>query len=341
MEKLTFGVRLPVAGPLAKADAIDRVSESAVALGFSTLWVHDFIVWNRFLDRAHISTGSLEAVEAASDGPPIFYESLTNLAYLAGLTRKSTINLGIAVLCLPYRNPIVAARQVANIDVLSRGRLVLGVGVGAPKNRQNQDFEVLGISRSDKYERTGEYLKVMREIWTKDVSTFQGSYAQFGPTEFFPKPVQKPYPPVWFGGWGPKTLALLAELGDGWIPGLMPPEALPPKIDEVHRLAAEFGRGHVRFTVAIEITASIGRTRDDAHRLSDATVRSMTEGFPLSLDEAYRSALVGSAEDVRKKVKEYAAVGVSHFELKFVYPTVDQLIEQMTLFSEEVIGRIA
>src|SRR3990172_4362821 len=99
MAKAEFGVRLPVAGPLAGPEPIKRVARRAEELGFDALWVHDFIAWTTFQDRTHVSCGSLEAVEAAGDVPPQFFESITNLAYLAGITER--IRLGVAVLCLP------------------------------------------------------------------------------------------------------------------------------------------------------------------------------------------------------------------------------------------------
>lgn len=106
MTKAEFGVRLPVAGPLATVAAIKTIAHAAEGLGYDTLWVHDFIGWTKYQDRTHVSCGSLDAVQAAGeDYPPVFFESITNLAFLAGIT--STVRLGVAVLCLPFRNPVI------------------------------------------------------------------------------------------------------------------------------------------------------------------------------------------------------------------------------------------
>jgi alkanesulfonate monooxygenase SsuD/methylene tetrahydromethanopterin reductase-like flavin-dependent oxidoreductase (luciferase family) len=108
-----FGVRIPVAGPLASRQGITRSAQEAERLGFDTLWVHDYLVWNRLLDSIHISCGSKEAfLEAVDrvDYEPTFFESITNIAYLAGITER--IRLGIAVLCLPYREPLFTAKQI-------------------------------------------------------------------------------------------------------------------------------------------------------------------------------------------------------------------------------------
>src|SRR5215813_4594750 len=141
----SFGVRMPCAGALATPDNMREAAQAAERLGFDSLWVHDYIIWTKALDRIHISCGSREAVEAAGpDYPPVFYESISNLAFLAGVTE--TIKIGLGVLVLPYRDPGVTAKQLATVDALSKGRLILGVGQGAAKSTQNVDFEVLGIS---------------------------------------------------------------------------------------------------------------------------------------------------------------------------------------------------
>ena len=140
---MQFGIRLPVSGPLATPDAITRVAVEAERLGYDVVWVNDFIAWTTYQNSTHVSSGSLEAVEnAGPDAEPTYFESLTTLSYVAGVTHA--IKLGIAVLCLPFRNPIIAAKQVANVDVLSGGRMILGIGVGAAKSTHNVDFEVLG-----------------------------------------------------------------------------------------------------------------------------------------------------------------------------------------------------
>lgn len=336
-------MRLPVAGPLASKHAIETTALAAADLGYRAVWVHDFIVWTRELDRKHISCGSLEAVES-SDPPPIFHESLTNLAFLAGVTSGRDIRLGVAVLCLPYRNPIIAARQIANIDVLSDGRLILGVGVGAPQDTGNRDFEVLSTPRAGRYERTEEYVRTMTTIWTDDVSTFSGEYVMLPPTEFFPKPIQKPKPPIWIGGSGPKARRMVATFGDGWLPGLtMRPPDFPEKIDEIRGIAQEIGRADFDLEVGIEITgASIATSSSEARRSANRTLESVVRGYgggshgSVTIDGLLEFTLIGSPDEINQKVDAYVANGVDHFELKFVYHSLAHLLEQMELFSEQV-----
>lgn len=331
-----FGVRLPVAGPLANVEAVRTVASEGEALGYDALWVHDFIAWTKYQDRTHVSCGSVEAVEAVGDTQPIFFESLTNLAFLAGITK--TIRLGVAVLCLPFRNPIVAAKQVANIDVLSDGRVILGIGVGAAKITHNVDFEVLGVPRDDKYMRTREYFRVMREIWTKDQPSFEGKYIKMPPTEIYPKPVQKPHPPIWVGGGGPKSVDIAATYGTGWIPPWIPPEQYPGRIRELKELARQKGRGEVDFTIATEVYVCTAPSTEEAWRHARRTLGVLPEGFaedatPQAIEA---SGLVGSTDEVREKLATYVDAGVKHYEMKFIYHNVDHLLTQMRLFAEEI-----
>ncbi len=337
MRRTEFGVRLPVAGPLANVEAIRTVAQHAEALGYDAVWVHDFIAWTRFQDQTHVSCGSVETVEAAgADNPPVFFESLTNLAFLAGIT--TSIRLGVAVLCLPFRNPIVTAKQVACVDMLSGGRLILGIGVGAAAVTHNVDFEVLGVPRNDKYSRTRDYFKAMREIWTKEKPSYSGRFISFPETEIYPKPAQKPFPPVWVGGGGPKSVDIAAEFGTGWIPPWIPPEQYPERIRALKDLAREKGRGDVDFSIATEVYVCVAKTTEDAWSTARRTLGVLPEGFaedatPQAIES---TGLVGSAKDVREKLERYVDAGVRHYEMKFIYRDVPGLLEQLRLFGAEI-----
>lgn len=343
--KAEFGIRLPVGGPLANTADIARSARRAEALGYDAVWVHDFIVWTHKQDETHVSCGAAELVH--DDTVPIFYESLTNLAYLAGITER--VKLGVAVLCLPYRNPIVAAKQLANIDQLSSGRLILGVGPGGAKDGHNRDFEVLGIPRRDKWERTREYIRVMQEIWTNDKPSFEGRYVSFEQTDLNPKPRQEPYPPlwgpghIWKNGRPPASLGITAELCSGWIPGFITPEEYPGRIRELKDMAREAGRGDVDFVIANEIAGCIASTDQAAVDRSRKTLGVYTEGFQSHPEQEriLASAIVGSPARIREKVQAFIEGGVQHFEIKFVYHSVDDLIRQMELFAAEVIPAVA
>ncbi len=337
MRKAQFGVRLPVAGPLANVDAIRKVAQGAESMGFDALWVHDFIGWTEYQDQHHVSCGSVEAVEAAPAGyRPVFFESITNLAYLAGIT--STIKLGVAVLCLPFRNPIITAKQVACIDVLSGGRLILGIGVGAASVTHNVDFEVLGVPRNDKYSRTRDYFRAMREIWTSDKPSYTGKFVSFPETEINPKPIQKPFPPIWVGGGGPKSVEIAAEYATGWLPPWVTPSEYPDRIKGLREAARQKGRGDVDFTIATEVYVCVGKTREDAWNKARKTLSVLPQGFaedatPQAIEA---SGLVGSTKEIREKLEVYVEAGVTHYEMKFVYRDIPDLLEQLRMFSTDI-----
>lgn len=334
---MSFGVRLPVNGPLATPSAVALVAQMAESAEYSFVSVNDSIAWSRLQHTTHISSGSVEAVEAGGDAsPPTFFESLTTLAYAAGVTQR--IGLVVSVLALPYRNPVVAAKQVATLDALSQGRLTLGVGVGAPKVTHSVNFEVLGISRANKYERTAEYLRAMQCIWHEEPSEYQGHFVSFPPTSMYPKPVQSPLP-TWVGGSSARAMNIAAELGTGWMAAWVSPQLYPRKIAELRQHAERAGRGSVRFEIAATVHASISESRAEAIGRARRTVSAMRDGFADdATDEAVQgSGLVGSVSDVRDRVREYRLAGVTHLELRFIYRDLADLHEQLELFSAEII----
>ena len=350
-----FGVRVTCAGPLASTDALRRSSIAADELGFDTLWVHDYYVWNQLLDSVHISCGSREAYWEASardDYVPLFFESLTNLAYIAGITEN--IRIGSAVLCLPYREPIGTAKQIANIDVLSNGRLELGIGQGAPKSTHNVEFEVMGISRATKVKHTREVFEAMREVWTQDKATWHGEFYDFDEAEVYPKPVQKPYPPIWIGGSAEKSLDMIADYADGWLSFWITPDQFPRAIEDLHGRIAQRGRDPEAFTVGTEIQVYLADTMEQARAECEPTMLAFEEGYAgttgIHLSEEERTdtmtaiwaaSLVGSPDDVTQRIQEYLDSGCTAFEMKFIYHSTDHLIEQWTRFQEEVAPNFA
>lgn len=345
-----FGVRVPVAGPLANADAIKRSAIEADRLGFDTLWVHDYICWNRLLDSVHISCGSKEAfldAVARPDYEPTFFESITNLAYLAGVTER--IHLGIAVLCLPYRDPLVTAKQIGAVDTLSNGRLELGVGQGAPLSTHNVEFEVMGLSRATKVRRTREMFEAMREVWTNESASFVGEFYEFHDAMVYPKPVQKPYPPIWIGGQAELSLKMVADYADGWLSFWVSPAQFPRAIADIHSRLERRGRDPADFSVATEIHVYLADTTEQARKEAESTVLAFEEGYEGTigtfadegkradmLAEIWNSSIIGSPESVAGQIQEYLDAGCTVFEMKFIYHTVDHLLEQWNRFMEEI-----
>lgn len=329
---MKFGVRLPVAGALASPAAIRRAAVNAERLGYDSVWVHDFISWTKDMDRHHVSCGAIELV--TDESVPLMFETITNLAYLAGITERITI--GSAILCTPYRNPVVQAKQLACIDALSGGRLVVGAGVGALK-RIGEDFEVVGVPRGDKYERTYEYVKLMREIWEQPYPSFDGEYVQLPATEINPKPVQQPLP-IWFAGRGEKAWNIMTEFANGWIPTWVTADGYREALPRLREQLAGKGRDTEPFTIAKECYAAIAKDSAEARSRSRATFETFTKGFTVkTYEEAIASALLGSPDEILEQVADYADAGVEHIEMKFIYHSEEHLAEQMELFAERVL----
>ena len=308
---VTFGTSLPSRGAMAGPDELRSVAQRAEDLGFDHVWVSDHIVLPHKVDSFY---------PYAADGVPGFkpdepyYEPLAALNFIAGCTRR--VRLGTHVLIIPYRNPVLTAKILSTLDVLSGGRLILGAGVGW----MEEEFQALGL---DTYKERGavtdEYLQLYKELWTKDNPSFQGKYYQISDTGFEPKPVQKPHPPIWIGGHTGPAIRRAAKYGDGWMPiGLRPPAILEPeelagKIARLRKLTVEAGRPED----AVTLTFSTNIAFDD----SAGSSRPLMHGRP---------------EQIAADLRQYQDLGVSNFIIGFQGGTVPELQENMERFSREV-----
>lgn len=336
MKKIQFGIRVPNSGPLSSIESIVQAAQFAEEVGFDSIWVHDHVVWSSEMHRHHISSGATEAIQ--EDQEANFYEALTTLGYLAAKTKSITI--GVACLVMPCRNPIYAAKQTATLDVLCNGRLVVGVGLGSKATRESDEFGVFGVSYDRRGDRTDEYIEAMKAIWTQPVASYQGEFISFKDAEIFPKPVQKPHPPVWIGGWMKLAAKRAGKYGEGWIPGWLSPKEMKTGCDILARTATENGRDPKQITIAVEKLATIAKTRDEGLNLALPTLKSSSESYERDINSmqfALDRHIFGSVDDVRKRIDEFVEAGVQHFELKIIYPTLDSFKKQMTLWSEEIL----
>jgi probable F420-dependent oxidoreductase len=328
---LKFGVRLPNSGPLANRANLILVAEKAEQLGYHSIWVHDHILWGSEQHRTHLSAGSAEALDESQK--PNFYESITTLSYLAGRTKN--VRLGIAVLVLPLRNPIAIAKQLANLDVLSEGRVILGVAPGAP-NITKPEFEALGSSYEERGKVTDEYISAIRKIWMENLPSFSGKYANFHEVQMFPKPVQKNLPILIGGGergLSPRALRRVVELGDGWIPAYLTAEEVEDGISKIRGLATQLGKDS-KYFIAHEMFTLIN---DNAGNAIESASKSLSSNFT-SLEEGLKRSLVGDPRQISKKLEQYEKSGVGLTELKFIYSNVQELLEMLELFKNKVMS---
>ncbi|MGI0078828.1 MAG: LLM class flavin-dependent oxidoreductase [Nitrososphaerales archaeon] len=336
-----FGVRVPISGPFAGADAISKTAKKAESLGFSGVWCHDYVTWTKELHNVHISCGSLETLRP--DQEPKFFESLTTLSYLAGITSRLT--LGISVLIAPLRNPILTSKQLSVLDNLCDGRLIVGVGIGATKATKNSDFEILQVDRREKGDRTDEFVEIAKGLWKHGSEKFShdGKFYHFKDAEMFPKPVQDPYPPFWFAGTIDKALARVAKYGQGWLPGGLSPQEYEKSVSFIRRTAKEqFNRDLNDLKVANQIYVSINDSSEVARENARATLLNNSKAYDVFIGEnaferASSVSLVGSPEKIIEKIRKFGEAGVNYYEMKFIYQSLDHFHEQLELFSKEVI----
>lgn len=337
MSRLQFGVRVPNSGPLSSVENIVRAARESEALGFDSIWVHDHVVWSSEMHRHHISSGAVDAL--ADDQTATFFESLTTLGYLAAET--SRVQLGVACLVMPTRNPIYAAKQTSTLDHLCDGRLIVGVGLGSKATQSSSEFEVFQVPWKRRAPLTDEYIDAMKAVWTQPLASFKGETIEFENAEIWPKPLQDPHPPVWVGGWTDHAARRAGIRGDGWIPGWLSPGEMAKGRDVLREAAEEHGRDPDGITVAVEKLTAIARTRDEALERALPTVRQSSMTYERDVDDvqfAMDRHIFGSVDDVRRRIEEFAEAGVAHFELKFMYPTLDDLLSQMELWAETILA---
>jgi probable F420-dependent oxidoreductase len=246
------------------AQALVGLARRAEELGLDSVWVHDHVFnVGHVLDRI--------------GGRP-YYEPLALLGFVAA--RTSRVRLGTSVLVLPYHNAVRLAKTAATLDVLSRGRLILGIGVGLIE----QEMRAMGSPFAERGALTDEAIAVMRTLWTEDEPRFDGRYHRFAGMKFSPKPLQKPAIPIVVGGISHAAIRRAARLGDGWHPLGMSPAALAEDMTALHAEARAAGRDATSIPVSIAMTLGASTPR--------------------------RAALGKDAAEIVRNARAYAALGV-------------------------------
>ncbi|WP_160573820.1 LLM class F420-dependent oxidoreductase [Actinomadura physcomitrii] len=255
---MRFGLNLPHTGGNATGDVtanLATAARTAESLGFDALFVGDHVVYPSALGSRYPHRPDGRFI--LSDGGRIL-EPLSVLNYVAALT--SRIKIGTALLVLPYRNPVVVAKEVATLDVLSRGRVILGVGPGW----MAEEFEALGVPFERRGAITDEAIDVIRELWTAEVPSFSGEFTSFTDVLFEPRPVQRPAPPIWIGGQSKPAIRRVVRRGDGWLAVVHSPEEYRACLDQFLEMADKAQRDPAEVTLAVSPRGkSVVETIDD------------------------------------------------------------------------------
>jgi probable F420-dependent oxidoreductase len=318
---MRYGFTLPGRGPLAAPDNLATIAKRGEELGYHLLLFGDHIVVPRHIASPYPYTETGEFPGSASGEA---MEQLTVLAFLAGQTR--TIRLVTSVIIVPHRNPLVAAKALATLDVLSKGRLVVGVGVGWMR----EEFEALGLPPFDERGAvTDEYIRAFKELWTSDDPSFEGKYCRFSNIAFLPKPVQRPHPPIWVGGESRRALRRAAELGNGWYPISSNPQF---PLGEPEQLTASLQRLAAYAKEAARDPAEI----DVVYRTPDYQLTKNGKGAIPSTGA--RRPFVGSADEIAADIRRYEAMGVGSLVLDFarLSRNPDEMLQHMAALATRV-----
>jgi probable F420-dependent oxidoreductase len=308
-----FGVCLPnfPFGVRPSRDHIVTIAQAAERLHYASVWVSDHVLVP--VDRPRY--GQL-------------YEVLTTLAYIAGVTAR--IRLGTSVLVLPQRHAILAAKQIATLDDLSGGRVIVGVGAGWMEG----EFASLGADFHRRGRHLDEGIQVMQALWRDETPQHAGSFYRFTDVLFGPKPAQAGGPAIWIGGASEAALRRAALLGDGWHADDVPLEQLHPLVTQLRRLAAQQQRSvevSLRRTIDVRPAAAAG-----------GLLPAPTTGGGVHAGRwpgSSTGALTGTLEDLSGFVDRLADIGVSHLICQFEHTTQAEHLAQLEWMAREILPR--
>ncbi|MCH2316741.1 MAG: TIGR03619 family F420-dependent LLM class oxidoreductase [SAR202 cluster bacterium] len=292
---MKFGFIIPHNFGLDDPDDVLNIGKRAEELGFDSVWVnHHILNVGYIFDRL---------------GSKPYYDAITVLTWVAAHTER--VRLGTTVLVLPYLNPLVLAKTLATVDVMSKGRLNVGVGVGALK----PESDALGSTFETRGRYADESIKIMRELWESEDPEFDGEFFSFSGVKFSPKPIQKPGPPILIGGASRAALRRVATLGDGWHPIRQSIADLKQNIATIHRLAEEAGRDPSEITVTVRTELDVLDSRSDG-----------TE-----------SPMIGTADQLLATIEQYEEIGVSELVLSVSTDDVERIQRTQDRFAAQVI----
>jgi probable F420-dependent oxidoreductase len=317
---MQIGFNAPSGGPLASPAALTRLAQDAEAMGFGYATVSDHVVIPTDIHAKYPYTDSGE-FPASSRGER--HEQLTQVMFLAAKTER--LRLVTSVMVVPHRPALLAAKAISTIDVLSGGRLTLGIGAGWLQ----EEFEALQVPDfAARGKVTDEYILAAKTLWTVALPRFEGEFVRFGAITFEPKPAQQGGPPIWVGGESGPALRRAARLGDAWYPiGTNP--SFP--LDSLARYRA--GVAKLRGLVEKE-----GR---DPEKVGLAyRVQKYGPEVPASAGDGERRLFSGTPAEIADDLKALRDLGVSAVDLTFPGGTVEEAVASMRSFRDGVMARL-
>jgi probable F420-dependent oxidoreductase len=316
---MQLGFNLPISGPNASVRSLVAIAQQGEAMGYDYLTLTDHIV---LPDTSAPGYPYSETGEFIANAPAERHELLTATSFVAAKT--SRIRLVLAVLVVPHRPAVLAAKMLSTIDVLSEGRLVIGIGAGW---LQAEFDAVVTTPFAERGAVTDEYLEAFRALWTAEHPRFDGRYTRFADLVFLPRPVQQPHPPIWVGGESGPSLRRAARFGDAWYPigsnnrhllDTLP--RLAAGIARLRRLVAEAGRDPAKVGVVYRVK-----------RYGDAVPPVATDGE--------RRLFSGNDADIVADLRALRELGVTAIDVEVEGRDQASTIDNMRRFRETIFSR--
>lgn len=239
---MKFGIFAPLANPFATPDYLQALGAAVEERGFDSIWVAEHVVlFDEYKSQYPYANDGRIPVRPESG----IFDPFAALSYLAAVTTK--VRLGTGICLVPQRNPVYTAKEVATLDWLSGGRFDLGIGVGWLA----EEFAALGVPFDDRGGRCRAYIDVMKTLWADPIAEYRGEFYELPPTRQYPKPVQKPHPPIHFGGESDAALRRVADIGQGWYGFGLEPAQVKERIGRLGRMLERRGRRREDIEVSI------------------------------------------------------------------------------------------
>jgi len=306
--RLKVGVVLPTYRALANAENIARAAALSESLGFDSVWVTDHIV---------VPSASLEAFG------PTFFEALTVMSYVAGITK--TVQVGAAILIIPYRHPVLLAKMLATADQLSGGRVVLGAGLGWLETESS----LMGVPHRRRAKIADEALAVMRACWESEVPEFHGEVFDFADFHFAPRPHAGRSLPILIGGASTAAMRRAARLGDGWIGDGLTFEELEMSLAQLASELKAAGRKRDEMEIAmrtgLQVVADRGAITESPSEKGWKSDEFVSEG---------RTPFRGVREEVVSDFRRAAELGVGHLIFEFPVSRGEETMELFEVLAE-------
>ena len=304
---MKVGLVLPQAGQQATRENVIQMAKNAESEGFDSLWVFERLLWPISPQTPYVGTpdGSL----------PIEYQimldPLETLTYVAANTNK--IALGTSVIDMLFHNPVILARRLATLDILSEGRSIAGFGIGWSKD----EYQASNIPFQNRGKRADEFIQVLKRIWTDDVVEFKGKYYNIPASKIGPKPIQKPHPPVYLGGFSPNTFSRIVNYDtNGWLAVVGGPlEYLDNTIKTIKDIANKANKDPNKFKVIL--LAHLNVALDSKSQSTTTT------------NEDQRFPFTGTIDQIGNDIKRIKQMDIDHIIFGYVFVPIGRDVNKI------------